>query len=85
MILNPTLGYGTYRWTVDGPLPTLDPNVMLAITSEDSPRCRLYDLQMQRPRRIDEWSGGVEDIRTRPYWSRRALHCPLIAGESQCG
>jgi hypothetical protein len=35
VILNPTLGYGTYRWTVDGPLSTLDPNVVLALFTYD--------------------------------------------------
>jgi hypothetical protein len=35
VILNPTLGYGTYSWTVDGPVSTLDPNVVLALFTYD--------------------------------------------------
>jgi len=35
VILNPILGYGTYRWIVDGPLSTLDPNVVLALFTYD--------------------------------------------------
>jgi hypothetical protein len=35
VILNPILGYGTYRWTVNGPLSTLDPNVVLALFTYD--------------------------------------------------
>jgi len=35
VILNPTLGYGTYRWTVDGPLSTFDPNVVFALFTYD--------------------------------------------------
>ena len=35
VILNPTLGYGTYRWTVDGPLSTLDPHVVCALFTYD--------------------------------------------------
>jgi hypothetical protein len=39
VILNPTLGYGTYSWTVQGPVSTLNPNVVLALfTYEDSNR-----------------------------------------------
>ncbi len=35
VILNPTLGYGTYRWTVEDPLSTLDPNVVFALFTYD--------------------------------------------------
>jgi hypothetical protein len=35
VILNPTLGYGTYSWTVHGPVSTLDPNVVLALFTYD--------------------------------------------------
>ena len=35
VILNPILGYGTYRWTLNGPLSTLDPNVVLALFTYD--------------------------------------------------
>jgi hypothetical protein len=35
VILNPTLGYGTYRWTVHGPISTFDPNVVLALFTYD--------------------------------------------------
>ena len=35
VILDPILGYGTYRWTVNGPLSTLDPNVVLALFTYD--------------------------------------------------
>jgi hypothetical protein len=36
VILNPTLGYGTYRWTVHGPVSTLNPDVVLGIFTYDS-------------------------------------------------
>ena len=35
VILNPTLGYGTYRWTVSGPLSSLDPNVVFSLFTYD--------------------------------------------------
>jgi hypothetical protein len=35
VILNPILGYGTYRWTVNGQLSTLDPNVVMALFTYD--------------------------------------------------
>jgi hypothetical protein len=35
VVMNGTLGYGTYRWTVDGPLSTLDPNVVFALFTYD--------------------------------------------------
>ena len=35
VILDPVLGYGTYRWTVNGPVTTLDPNVVLALFTYD--------------------------------------------------
>jgi hypothetical protein len=34
--LDRSLGYGTYRWTVDGPTSTLDPNVVLALFTYDN-------------------------------------------------
>ncbi len=36
VILDPTLGYGTYRWTVDGPVSSLDPNVVLSLFTYDN-------------------------------------------------
>jgi hypothetical protein len=52
VILNPTLGYGTYRWTVNGPLSTLDPNVVFALFSYDnantSPSHREIDFEASR-------------------------------------
>jgi hypothetical protein len=52
VILNPTLGYGTYRWTVDGPLSTLDPNAVLALftydNSDTSPSNREIDFEASR-------------------------------------
>jgi hypothetical protein len=35
VILNPILGYGTYRWTVHGPVSTLNPDVVLGIFTYD--------------------------------------------------
>jgi hypothetical protein len=52
VVLNRTLGYGTYRWTVDGPLSTLDPNVVLALFTYDnsttSPTNREIDFEASR-------------------------------------
>jgi hypothetical protein len=52
VILNPTLGYGTYRWTVDGPLSTLDPNVVFSLftydNSDTSPTNREIDFEASR-------------------------------------
>jgi hypothetical protein len=52
VILNPTLGYGTYRWTVDGPVSTLDPNVVLSLftydNSDTSPSNREIDFEASR-------------------------------------
>jgi hypothetical protein len=52
VILNPTLGYGTYRWTVHGPLATFDPNVVLALFTYDnsttSPTNREIDFEASR-------------------------------------
>ena len=52
VILNPTLGYGTYRWTVDGPLSTLDPNVVFSVftydNSDTSPSNREIDFEASR-------------------------------------
>jgi hypothetical protein len=36
VILNRSLGYGTYRWTVEGPVATLDPNVVFALFTYDA-------------------------------------------------
>ena len=48
----PTLGYGTYRWTVEGPASTLDPNVVLALftydNSDTSPSNRELDFEASR-------------------------------------
>ena len=43
VILNPILGYGTYRWTVDGPLSTLDPNVVMALFTYDQSNTPPWD------------------------------------------
>ena len=52
VILNPTLGYGTYRWTVHGPVSTLDPNVVFALFTYDnsntSPSNREIDFEASR-------------------------------------
>jgi hypothetical protein len=52
VILGPTLGYGTYRWTVHGPVSTLDPNVVLALftydDSDTSPSNREIDFEASR-------------------------------------
>jgi hypothetical protein len=52
VILNPTLGYGTYRWTVHGPISTFDPNVVLALFTYDnsntSPTNREIDFEASR-------------------------------------
>jgi hypothetical protein len=52
VILDPTLGYGTYRWTVDGPLSTLDPNVVFSLftydDSDTSPSNREIDFEASR-------------------------------------
>jgi hypothetical protein len=36
VILNPSLGYGTYVWTIRGPLSTIDQNAVLALFTFDS-------------------------------------------------
>jgi hypothetical protein len=36
VILDRTLGYGTYRWSVEGPVSTLDPNVVFALFTYDA-------------------------------------------------
>ena len=36
VVLGPTLGYGTYRWALRGPVSTLDPNVVLGLFTYDS-------------------------------------------------
>ncbi len=52
VVLDPTLGYGTYRWTVDGPLSTLDPNVVFSVFTYDysgtSPTNREMDFEASR-------------------------------------
>jgi hypothetical protein len=35
VVLDKALGYGTYRWSVEGPVSTLDPNVVFAIFTYD--------------------------------------------------
>jgi hypothetical protein len=52
VVLNLTLGYGTYRWTVSGPLSTLDPNVVFSLFTYDnsntSPTNREIDFEASR-------------------------------------
>jgi hypothetical protein len=52
VVLNPTLGYGTYSWTVDGPASTLDQNVVLSLFTYDnsgtSPSNRELDFEASR-------------------------------------
>lgn len=52
VILEPSLGYGTYMWTLRGPLSTLDPNVVLALftydSSDTSPSNRELDFEASR-------------------------------------
>ncbi len=52
VILEPTLCYGTYRWTVDGRLSTLDSNVVFALFTYDdsgtSPSNREIDFEASR-------------------------------------
>ena len=47
-----TLGYGTYTWTVRGPITTLDPNVVLGLLTYDnstsSPTNREIDFEASR-------------------------------------
>jgi hypothetical protein len=43
VILNPTLGYGTYRWNVVGPLSSLDPNVVFALFTYDGTNTPPWD------------------------------------------
>jgi hypothetical protein len=69
VILDPTLGYGTYSWTVDGPLSTLDPSVVMALFTYDnantSPSNREIDFEASR------WgdAGSVADAQyvVQPY------------------
>ncbi len=52
VILAQTLGYGTYTWTVHGPLSTLDPDVVLGLFTYDSssnaPTNREIDFEASR-------------------------------------
>jgi hypothetical protein len=52
VVLDPTLGYGTYAWTVHGPVATLDPSVVLALftydASDTSPSNREIDFEASR-------------------------------------
>ena len=52
VVLGPTLGYGTYVWSVHGPAATLDPSVVLALftydTSDTSPSNREIDFEASR-------------------------------------
>jgi hypothetical protein len=52
VVLGPTLGYGTYVWTVHGRVATLDPSVVLALftydTSDTSPSNREIDFEASR-------------------------------------
>jgi hypothetical protein len=52
VVLDPTLGYGTYVWRVHGPVASLDPNVVLALftydTSDTSPSNREIDFEASR-------------------------------------
>jgi hypothetical protein len=52
VILNPALGYGTYEWTLHGPVSTLDPNVVLGLFTYDnsntSPTHREIDFEASR-------------------------------------
>jgi hypothetical protein len=52
VILKPSLGYGTYMWTLRGPVATLDPNVVLALFTYDSsnttPSNREIDFEASR-------------------------------------
>ena len=52
VILKPSLGYGTYMWTLRGPVATLDPNVVLALftydSSNTSPSDREIDFEASR-------------------------------------
>lgn len=48
-----TMGYGTYQWTVKGPLSSLDPNVVLGLFTYDStasapPSAREIDFEVAR-------------------------------------
>ena len=50
--LDPSLGYGTYIWTLRGPVTTLDPNVVLALftydTAKPTPWNREIDFEASR-------------------------------------
>jgi hypothetical protein len=49
--LKSVLGYGTYSWTVRGPVPTLDPSVVLALFTYDtkpSPQNKEMDFEASR-------------------------------------
>jgi hypothetical protein len=52
VILNPSLGYGTYHWTVLGSVATLNPSVVLALFTYDStnstPSNREIDFEASR-------------------------------------
>jgi hypothetical protein len=52
VVLDPTLGYGTYVWSVHGPVATLDPSVVLALftydASDTSPSNREIDFEASR-------------------------------------
>jgi hypothetical protein len=52
VFLNQTLGYGTYTWTIHGPLAILDPNVVLGLLTYDdsnsSPSHREIDFEASR-------------------------------------
>jgi hypothetical protein len=52
VVLDPTLGYGTYVWSVHGPVATLDPNAVLALftydPSDTSPSNREIDFEASR-------------------------------------
>lgn len=62
VVLNPTLGYGTYTWTVHGYLATLSPYVVLALFLYDSadtpPNNGEIDLEISRFDHPDESSNA---------------------------
>jgi hypothetical protein len=74
VVLKPTLGYGTYRWTIRGPVPRLDPNVVLALFTYDSkpsPQNKEMDFEASRFANADDPTNAQYVVQ--PYQTRGNL------------
>ncbi len=71
VILNPSFGYGTYRWALQGPVASLDPNVVLGLVIYDDSTTAPFNRELDFEASLFTFLTGPTNAQyvVQPYYS----------------